>query len=68
MNKIKSIDIAKGISIFFIIFLNSINYWLNITEELKYIFAYIAIFCDIFGPILFVFTYSFETIFILQKM
>jgi hypothetical protein len=68
MNKIKSIEIAKGISVLFIIFLNSINYWLNITEELQYIFAYIAIFCDIFGPILFVFTYSFETIFILQKM
>lgn len=68
MNKIKSIDIARGISVFFIIFLNSINYWLNIPEESKYIFAYIAIFCDIFGPILFVFTYSFETIFILQKM
>jgi len=68
MYNIKSIDIAKGISVFFIVFLNSINYWLIIDEELKYIIAYIAIFSEIFGSLLLVFSYSFETIFILQKM
>lgn len=68
MNKIKSIDITKGISVLFIIFLNSVNYWLILNEELKYIIAYIAILSEIFGSMLFIFTYSFETIFILQKM
>ncbi len=68
MNKIKSIDITKGISILFIIFLNSINYWLIVNQELKYIIAYIAILSEIFGSMMFVFTYSFETIFILHKM
>jgi len=68
MNKIKIIDITKGISVLCIVFLNTINYWLVIDEEFKYIFAYIAIFSEIFGSLLFVFTYLFETIFILQKM
>ena len=68
MNKIKSIDINKGISVLFIIFLNSVNYWLIVNEEFKYIIAYIAILSEIFGSMLFIFTYSFETIFTLQKM
>jgi len=68
MNKIYSINIAKGISIIFIIFINSINYWLNISDELKYIFGYIVIFSEIFGSMLFIFSYSFETIFTLEKM
>ena len=68
MNKVKSIDITKGISVFFIIFLNSVNYWLIVNEDLKYIIAYIAILSEIFGSMLFIFTYSFETIFTLQKM
>jgi hypothetical protein len=68
MKKIKSIDITKGISVLFIVFLNSVNYWLIANEELKYFIAYIAIFSEIFGSMLFIFTYSFETIFALQKM
>ena len=68
MNKIKSIDITKGISVLFIVFLNTINYWVVIDKEFEYIFAYVAVFSEIFGAMLFVFTYSFETIFILQKI
>jgi hypothetical protein len=68
MNNIKSIDIIKGISVLCIIFLNSVNYWLIINEELKYIIAYISVLSEIFGSMLFTFTYLFETIFTLQKM
>jgi hypothetical protein len=68
MNEIKSIDFTKGISIFCILFINTLNYWLIIEGELKYIIAYVVIFSEIFGAMLFIFTYSFETIFILQKM
>jgi hypothetical protein len=68
MNKIRSIDIAKGISVIFIVFLNSLNYWLIIGDDVKYIVAYIVIFSEILGPMLFIFTYSFENIFILKKM
>ena len=68
MNEIKSINITKGISILSILFLNTLNYWLIIEGELKYIIAYMVIFSEIFGSMLFIFTYSFETIFILQKI
>lgn len=68
MTETNKIDVSKGISVICILFLNTINYWLIIDEELKYIIAYIAILSEIFGFMLFIFTYSFETIFILQKM
>ncbi|MFX1446975.1 MAG: hypothetical protein ACFFCG_02425 [Promethearchaeota archaeon] len=65
--KLKSIEIVKGLSIFIIIFSNSINYWLIFDDELKDIFGFILSILEVLGPSLYIFVMSFSISFTLNR-